>query len=119
MMMMKNNDTWYVFLFCKEDGLWYVFYVAYCFAAFKLSAQSHHLFLAHTIYYHVCHGITENALPETVFPVVVVRQPSHGSLYATKDNWNVRIKPFQYMCIDNSGIFRSAVMSSVRTISVL
>ena len=81
--------------------------------------DAYYSLLTHTIADDVGTGVTEDALPELILPVVVVSESAKGSLDAAQDNGHIGVELTEDTTIDNGGVFRTTVVPAIRTVSIL
>ena len=74
----------------------YVGDVAELFARFQSSAQLCYGLFSHSVYEQVGMAVAQDAFFQSVLPVVVVCEPSHGGFYAAYCHRYVGIQFFQY-----------------------
>ena len=74
---------------------------------------------AHAVGNHIGTRITEDAGAQTVAPVVVMGDTAQRCLYAAEYDWHIGKELFEYLGIDDGGIFRTAVVTTVRRIGIL
>ena len=76
-------------------------------------------FLAHAVDEQVGTSIAEDALLQAVLPIVVMCQSSQGGFDAAEHDRNIGIQLLENPGIDDGGIFRTHVVTTVRTVGVL
>lgn len=75
-------------------------------------------FFPHSVDDEVSLRVAQDRRTESVLPIVVMCEAAHGCFDTAQDHGYVRKQLLQYLCIDYCGIFRSAVVASVRAICV-
>jgi hypothetical protein len=86
---------------------------------FKLMTEFDNRLRSHTIQDEVSTGITEDTFPKPVLPVVVMGEPSHTRFDSSEYYRDIREQLLEDSGIDDSRIFRPAIMTAVRTIFIL
>ena len=74
---------------------------------------------SHAIYKQIGTRFYQDALAHHVLPIIVMGETSQRSFDTSDDDGYVRPKLLQDLGIDNGGIFRAHVMTSVRRIGIL
>ena len=116
--VVRRYSTWNITLLTKIYSLRNIAYILHTLAFRELSAKFEYRFLAHTIYYHVGSRIAKYTLLQSVLPIVVMGKSTQRSLNASKYNGNIREQLLQNLSINNGGILRTTVVTSIRTISI-
>ena len=85
----------------------------------QTAAQLKRGHFSHSIDYHVRSALHQYAGLVLLFPIVIMGQSAQAGLNASQYHWHIGIKLLQNAGIDNGGVFRAHVMTSIRTIGIL
>ena len=98
-----------------ESNLWHFVNLVHCFSFSKSVGKFHNRTFTHSIENEVGTRITENALAQFVFPIIIVTDTAQRSFYTAKSHRYVREKFLQYLSIDDRRIVWTHVMARVWT----
>ena len=103
----------------QVDALRHVAYVADGLALAEPARQFDGGLFAHTVGEHIGPRVDEDARPQAVLPVVVVGDASQRRLDASKDDGHIGEELLEYLRIDDGGVFRPHIVTTVWAVGVL
>ena len=101
------------------DSLWNVMNLVKGCSCLQAAYQLLYRFFSHAIDQQVCRTVDEDARPQLVLPVIVVRQAAHGGFDTAQYDGHVGVEFLQNLGVNNAGVIGPHTGTAIGRVSVV